>query len=165
MKLLQTKYVAANRCSKSLWSRKELSFCGRGEKTSQTTCYTALRDKTLLPALPSVKNNHVYLSVDKHYQCAFNISAVKCDIPVRWSIYISSGNQIAVHPRDYRPSKYTAEQSTYVRSTRYLDRSPQYYINRASKHSGHLKETDTRHVLKVMSIPRYCIDPVKACFI
>jgi len=90
------------------------------------------------------KNNHVYLSVDKHYYSVpYQYIGRRVQvIYTRSMVYIfSSGNQIAVHPRDYRPSKYTAERNHLCsQHQHYLDRSPQYYINRASKHSDILKK-------------------------
>jgi len=83
------------------------------------------------------KNNHIYLTQDKHYYSVpyqyigQRAKVIYTRTLVR--IYIA-GKQAAVHPRDYRKGKYTTTKS-HLCSTHqhYLDRSPDYYKNRAMR--------------------------------
>jgi transposase len=87
-------------------------------------------------------NNHIYLTIDKHYY----------SVPFRWTgervkvIYTRSmvriyirGEMIAIHPRDYTPGGYsTIIEHLCSHHQHYLQRSPAYYMQRAEKISGPL---------------------------
>jgi len=94
--------------------------------------------------LKVAKNNHIQLTCDLHYY----------SVPYQWIgqtvkvIYTRSmvriyakGEQIAIHPRDYRVGKYsTIKEHLCSHHRHYLDRSPAYYINRAEHISKELTE-------------------------
>jgi transposase len=83
------------------------------------------------------KNNHIYLAEDKHYY----------SVPYQWTgkqakvvytrtmIYIyAKGQQIAIHPRNHKPGCYsTVKEHLCSHHQHYLDRSPDYYINKAER--------------------------------
>ena len=88
------------------------------------------------------KNNHIYLTQDKHYY----------SVPYRWTgfntkviytrsivkIYIK-GQLVAVHPRNKLPGQYTTVKEHLCSHHRhYLDRSPDYYRNKAKQISENL---------------------------
>jgi transposase len=87
-------------------------------------------------------NNHVYLTIDKHYY----------SVPYQWTgervkvIYTRSlvriyykGEMIAIHPRDYTPGGYsTIIEHLCSHHQHYLQRSPSYYMQKAEKISGQL---------------------------
>ena len=105
-------------------------------------------EKHLLHALPEVpfelkyyrelkvaKNNHIYLTQDKHYYSVFYTyigSTVKV-IYTRSMVYIyAKGQQIAVHVRDYKQGGYTTiKEHLCSAHQHYLDRSPEYYMGKA----------------------------------
>jgi len=107
-------------------------------------------EKPLLQALPkddfelkyyreykAAKNNHIYLTQDKHYYSLPYIyigQKVKV-IYTRTIVRIyAKGKQVAVHKRDYSPGKYsTVKEHLCSTHQHYLDRSPDYYLNRAKK--------------------------------
>jgi len=86
--------------------------------------------------LKVAKNNHIQLTCDLHYY----------SVPYQWIgqmvkvIYTRSmvriyakGEQIAIHPRDYRVGKYsTIKEHLCSHHQHYLDRSPAYYISKAN---------------------------------
>jgi transposase len=92
--------------------------------------------------LKVAQNNHVYLSIDRHYY----------SVPFKWIgqrvkiIYTRSlvriymqGEQIAIHPRSYEAGKYsTILDHLCSHHQHYLSRSPSYYMNRAQKISPEL---------------------------
>ena len=84
-------------------------------------------------------NNHIYLSQDKHhYSVPYTYTGAKVKvIYTRSMVYIyAKGEQIAIHPRDYRPGKYTyKEEHLCSHHQHYLQRSPQYYIRKAEEKS------------------------------
>ena len=89
--------------------------------------------------LTVAKNNHIYLTQDKHYYSVPYIyigTKVKV-IYTRSMVYIyARGEQVAVHARDYRPGKYSYEPGHLCSHHRhYLDRSPEYYIRQAGNKS------------------------------
>jgi len=119
-------------------------------------CFLA-NEKQLLQALPEeayeikyyrelkvAKNNHIRLSIDKHYY----------SVPYRWIgekvkvIYTRSmvriyarGEQIAIHQRDYKAYGYTTiREHLCSHHQHYLDRSPAYYIERAGKMTKELQQ-------------------------
>lgn len=108
------------------------------------------KEKQLLTSLPNEafkikkyrtltlqKNSHIYLSEDKHYYSAPHtyigqqVEAVYTSATV--SIY-AKGKLIAQHIRDVKPHSYTTV-STHLPShyQQYKDRSPDYYLQRASR--------------------------------
>lgn len=92
--------------------------------------------------LKVAKNNHVYLSQDKHYYSvpySYIGKKVKV-IYTRKMVYIyHRGKQIAVHIRNFSKGTYSTEKSHLCSTHRhYLDRSPDYYIQRAQKASNDL---------------------------
>ena len=89
--------------------------------------------------LTVAKNNHIYLAQDKHYYSVpyMQIGEKAKVIYTRSMVHIYvRGDQVAVHPRDYRPGKYTTDPDHLCSQHRhYLDRSPEYYISQARKKS------------------------------
>jgi transposase len=89
--------------------------------------------------LKVAKNNHIYLSQDKHYYSvpyAYTGAQVKV-VYTRSVIRIyAKGEQIALHTRDYKPGGYSTEKSHLCSHHKhYLDRSPEYYIQKAKGRS------------------------------
>jgi len=85
-------------------------------------------------------NNHIYLAQDKHYYSVpytYTGSRVKV-IYTRTMVYIyAKGDQIAIHPRDYRPGRYTnLPEHLCSHHQHYLKRSPHYYIGKAEEKSN-----------------------------
>lgn len=105
-------------------------------------------EKNLLQALPEksfelkyyreykvAKNNHIYLNQDKHYYSVpYIYTGQKAKVVYTRSmvrIYIK-GIQVALHVRDYRMGKYSTEKEHLCSTHKhYLDRSPEYYIQKA----------------------------------
>ena len=85
--------------------------------------------------LKVAKNNHIYLAQDKHYYSAPNthIGLTVKVIYTRSMVHIySKGQQIAVHIRDYKPGGYsTIKEHLCSQHQHYMDRSPDYYKNKA----------------------------------
>jgi len=85
--------------------------------------------------LKVAQNNHIYLTIDKHYY----------SVPYKWIgekvkvIYTRSmvriyarGEMVAIHPRDYTPGGYsTIVEHLCSHHQHYLKRSPAYYLKRA----------------------------------
>ncbi len=92
--------------------------------------------------LKVAKNNHVYLAQDKHY---YSVPYTYIGQPAR-VIYTRSmvriyanGEQIAVHVRDYKAGGYTTDREHLCSAHQhYLDRSPDYYLNKAKLKSDEL---------------------------
>jgi len=84
-------------------------------------------------------NNHIYLAQDKHhYSVPYTYTGSKVKVVyTRTMVYIyAKGEQIAIHPRDYRPGKYTyKEEHLCSHHQHYLKRSPEYYIRQAEEKS------------------------------
>jgi transposase len=94
--------------------------------------------------LKVAKNNHIYLSVDKHYYSVpYAYIGQKSSVIFTRSIvkiYIS-GKQVAAHPRIYKAGKYsTVKEHLCSHHQYYLDRSPEYYRTRAGKESEEFYE-------------------------
>jgi len=92
--------------------------------------------------LKVAKNNHIYLGCDKHHYSVphqYIGQRVKV-IYTRSMVYIyAKGNQIAVHPRSYKPNGYSTQKEHLCSHHRhYLDRSPEYYLEKARKKSQSL---------------------------
>jgi transposase len=118
---------------------------------SRQECFLA-NEKPLLAALPATdfeikyyrqlkvaKNNHIYLGQDKHYYSVPYIHiGAKANVVYTRSmvrIYVA-GKQIAVHQRNYSPGRYsTQKEHLCSHHQHYLDRSPDYYLERAKRKS------------------------------
>ena len=90
--------------------------------------------------LKVAKNNHIYLSVDKHYYSVpYAHTGSKAKVVYTRSmvrIYVK-GEQVAVHPRNYKTGGYsTTKEHLCSQHRHYLDRSPEYYKNKALEKSG-----------------------------
>ena len=86
------------------------------------------------------KNNHVYLSQDKHYYSVpYKLIGSKVKvIYTRSMVYIfSGGKQVAVHIRNYKQGGYSTNKDHLCsQHQHYQDRSPEYYLRQAEKKSG-----------------------------
>ena len=108
------------------------------------------KEKTLLAPLPTeafeikyykeyklAQNNHIYLGEDKHYYSApFQYIGKKLKVVYTRSLVriFHKYELIAVHQRDYSKGRYTTDKNHLCSTHRYyLDRSPEYYKNRAKK--------------------------------
>lgn len=89
--------------------------------------------------LTVAKNNHVYLSENKHYYSVpYRLMGAKVKvIYTKGMVYIfSKGEQVALHIRDYRQGGYTTERMHLCsQHQHYRDRSPAYYIDLAANKS------------------------------
>jgi len=112
-------------------------------------------EKHLLQALPEqafelkyyrvhkvAKNNHVYMAKDKHYYSVPYVyigTKVKM-IYTRTMVYIySKNNRIATHIRSYHAGGYsTTKEHLCSAHQHYIDRSPEYYIQKAKGKSKEL---------------------------
>ncbi len=94
--------------------------------------------------LKVAKNNHVYLTRDKHYYSVpFAYIGKKVNvIYTRMMVYIyCEGKQIAVHIRNYSQAGYsTTKEHLCSTHQHYLSRSPEYYIQKAKSSSDELYE-------------------------
>jgi transposase len=92
--------------------------------------------------LKVAKNNHIYLAQDKHYYSVpyTNIGLTVKVIYTRSMVRIyAKGEQIAVHVRDYKPGGYTTDKEHLCSAHQhYMDRSPDYYLNKAKLQSAEL---------------------------
>ena len=88
------------------------------------------------------KNNHIYLSQDKHYYSVpYTYIGEKTKvIYTRTLVKIyCKGNQIAVHPRGFKKGGYTTKKEHLCSHHQfYKERSPSYYLGRANTHSEEL---------------------------
>lgn len=90
--------------------------------------------------LKVAKNNHIYLSCDKHYYSVpFIHTGSKAKVIYTRSmvrIYVK-GQQVAVHQRNYKTGGYSTDKEHLCsQHQHYLDRSPEYYKNKAMAKSG-----------------------------
>ena len=89
--------------------------------------------------LKVAKNNHIYLSNDKHYYSVpyAHIGSRAKVIYTRQVVRIYvKGEQVAVHQRSYKIGKYSTEKEHLCSyHQQYSDRSPEYYLNRAKAKS------------------------------
>jgi transposase len=92
--------------------------------------------------LKVAKNNHIYLSQDRHYYSVpypYTGAQVKVIYTHSMVHIYAKGGQIALHTRDYKAGGYTTEKSHLCSHHKhYLDRSPQYYIEKAKGRSEQL---------------------------
>ncbi len=119
-------------------------------------CFLA-NEKELLQTLPDdpfeikyyrdlkvAQNNHIRLGIDNHYYSVpYRWIGEKVKVIYTWSIVriYAKGDQIAIHPRDYAPSAYTTiKEHLCSHHQHYLNRSPDYYLERASKISPELQQ-------------------------
>ncbi len=118
---------------------------------SRQECFLA-GEKPLLAPLPKerfelkyysqlkvAKNNHIYIGQDKHYYSVpyIHIGATANVIYTRSMVHIYIGGRlVAVHPRSYKPGGYSTQKEHLCSHHRhYLDRSPDYYIEKAKSKS------------------------------
>lgn len=92
--------------------------------------------------LKVAKNNHIYLTQDKHYYSVpYTCMGLKAKVIYTRSmvrIYVQ-GKQVALHIRNYQEGTYsTVNEHLCSHHQHYLDRSPQYYLHRARERSGQL---------------------------
>lgn len=89
--------------------------------------------------LKVARNNHIYLTNDKHYYSVHysHIGSRVIVIYTRSMVYIySNGKRIALHSRDRRKGAYTTNKEHLCSHHRhYLERSPEYYLGKARKKS------------------------------
>jgi len=90
--------------------------------------------------LKVARNNHVYLAQDKHYyRVPYTYIGTKVKVIYTRSLVrvYSKGEQIAVHVRSYQPSGYsTSKEHLCSHHQHYLERSPEYYLEKARKKSA-----------------------------
>lgn len=123
---------------------------------SRQECFLS-EEKPLLKPLPGhlfeikysrsykvAQNNHIYLGQDKHYysvphrHIGKHVQVIYTRSLVR---IFADGLQLAAHPRDTRPGRYTTTREHLCSEHQhYLKRSPDYYLNRALRTSGVLHE-------------------------
>ena len=92
--------------------------------------------------LKVAKNNHIYLAQDKHYYSvpfAYTSQSAKV-IYTRSMVHIYlKAELVAVHVRDYKPGVYTTVKEHLCSAHQhYLDRSPDYYMDKAKSKSDEL---------------------------
>ena len=92
--------------------------------------------------LKVAKNNHIYLSENKHYYSVpYKLIGKKVRvIYTRTMVRIyHAGAQVAVHIRSHQQGTYsTVKEHLCSHHQHYLDRSPSYYLQRGQKHSTEL---------------------------
>ena len=109
-------------------------------------------EKPLLSSLPDndfelkhycdykvAKNNHIFLGQDKHYYSVpYKYIGARAKVIYTRSmvnIYVD-GTQVAVHQRNRQPGGYSTQKEHLCSHHRhYLDRSPQYYLEKAQAKS------------------------------
>ncbi|CAN5903821.1 IS21-like element ISFK1 family transposase [soil metagenome] len=89
--------------------------------------------------LKVAQNNHVYLAQAKHYYSVpYTYIGTKVKVIYTRSLVrvYGKGEQIAVHARGYQPSGYsTSKEHLCSHHRHYLDRSPEYYLEKAKAKS------------------------------
>lgn len=87
--------------------------------------------------LTVAKNNHIYLSQDRHYYSVpYRLTGNKVKVVYTRSMVhvFHKGQQVAVHIRSYQKGGYTSDRDHLCSQHRhYKDRSPDYYIREAKK--------------------------------
>lgn len=113
--------------------------------------------------LTVAKNNHIYLSQDKHYYSVpYKLIGRKVKVVyTRTMVYIFCyGKQVAVHIRGFKQGGYTTDKEHLCSQHRhYRDRSPGYYLQQAKKKSPALH----RLVSLIFSQDRYPEQLYKTC--
>ena len=88
------------------------------------------------------QNNHIYLAQDKHYYSVpyVHTNSQVTVIYTRSKVCIyAAGECVAIHPRDYGMGKYsTLKQHLCSTHQHYMDRSPDYYLQKAKDKSSGL---------------------------
>lgn len=109
------------------------------------------------------KNNHIYLTEDKHYYSVpYRLIGSKVKvIYTRSMVYIfSKGEQVAVHIRNFRQGGYSTDKNHLCsQHQHYKDRSPEYYLRQAAKRSAVLYEL----VSRIFNQNRYPEQLYKTC--
>jgi len=94
--------------------------------------------------LKVAKNNHIYLAQDKHYYSVpYTLIGQEARVTyTRSMVYIHVDRQpVAVHIRDYKQGGYTTDKEHLCSAHRhYLDRSPDYYLNKSKLRSEVLNQ-------------------------
>lgn len=90
------------------------------------------------------RNGHVLLTEDRHYYSVpYRYIGQKVKVIYTRSlveIYLK-GERIAAHPRSFAPNRYTVvKEHLASHHLHYLERSPEYYIAKAARHSTKLSE-------------------------
>lgn len=113
--------------------------------------------------LKVAKNNHIYLSNDKHYYSVpyVHIGSRAKVIYTRSMVRIYvKGKQVAVHQRSYNAGKYSTEKEHLCSyHQHYSDRSPGYYLNKAKAKSDLLY----RVVERLFSQGKYAEQLYRTC--
>ena len=113
--------------------------------------------------LTVAKNNHIYLSEDKHYYSVpYKLIGQKVKvIYTRSMVYIfAKGKQQAVHIRNFKQGGYSSDKQHLCSQHRhYRDRSPEYYLQQAKKRS----EVLHRLIGLIFSQNRYPEQLYKTC--
>lgn len=124
------------------WSREE-KFLAEEKKLLVPLPADRFEIKTY-SELTVAKNNHIYLSENKHYYSVpYRLIGSKVKVIYTHSmVYVfSKGKQIAVHIRNYKQGGYTTDKEHLCSQHRqYKDRSPDYYLRLAEKKSAVLKQ-------------------------
>jgi hypothetical protein len=109
------------------------------------------------------QHNHVYLGEDKHYYSApYQYIGKKLKVVYTRSMVriFYRFNLIAVHQRDYTKGTYTTNKKHLCSTHRhYLNRSPEYYIDRAKRVSESLAQL----IALVFSQNRYPEQLYRSC--
>ena len=113
--------------------------------------------------LKVAKNNHVYLAKDKHYYSVpYTYIGQKATVIFTRTlvkIYVA-GKQIAAHQRSYKTNGYsTTKEHLCSQHQHYLDRSPEYYKEKARAYFNDFHEL----ISKVFEQDRYPEQLYKSC--
>lgn len=140
--MLQNKRLNQRRMQQKPHTRQELFLAS--EKPLLKSLPTSAFELEYQQPARVQQNNHVYLGKDRHYysvpwqyigkqaKIIFTRSLVR--------IYIGS-EKVATHPRKPNPGRYsTNKEHLCSHHQHYLERSPEYYVNRARKCSATLGE-------------------------
>ena len=149
------------RMQQKSWCREE-KFLAEEKQTLTALPETEFQIK-YYRELTAAKNNHIYLSVDKHYYSIPHTligQKVKV-IYTRSMVYIyHAGKQVAVHVRSNGIGTYTSVGDHLCsQHQQYRDRSPEHYINRAKNKSKVLHQL----VVLIFDQNRYPEQLYKTC--
>ena len=113
--------------------------------------------------LKVAKNNHIYLSENKHYYSVPHqlIGCIMKVVYTRGMVYIfHKGQQVAVHIRDFKQGGYTTDKEHLCsQHQHYRDRSPDYYLRQA----GYKSETLKRLIALIFTQNRYPEQLYRTC--
>jgi len=132
---LQTRMQHKDRCREEVFQAEERSLLSPlPEKDFELKYHRWLK---------VAKNNHVFLSPDKrHYSVPYHYIGQKAKVIFTASlvrIYVG-GEQVAVHPRVSGVGYSTRKEHLCSQHQHYLDRSPEYYLDKAGKISRKFHE-------------------------